>query len=370
MKMRDVAVRLLWLVAFVFAIGVSIGGVEFFAHVYRAAFALGAGCILAEVLWHPVGKILVDRDKVTDPLWERSLRLLAILTIVGVLATGVAVAGHTFRRPGWMSSWTRCATPSALEATSSSSMSRPEGRSFRARSMGRCILLEEHAFTLIASKTLGISLNLKSFFRRVSIQRRASRRPTTSSPHSALLPGSSSKAHISTFSRNRMPDKAIAPTDQTRVRAKVRALGRGRSRRMKKSSVAYPFEVRPLSKEEGGGYSIYFPDLPGCWSDGTTPEHAIENGRDALQSWLAVAQEFGDGIPKPFSSVSGRFVQRVPRSLHARLIARAKAEGVSLNTLVVSLVSQGIGKQQAAERADRRLTTRSTRTRARTARAG
>ena len=139
---------------------------------------------------------------------------------------------------------------------------------------------------------------------------------------------------------------------------------------MKKSSVAYPFEVRPLSKEEGGGYSICFPDLPGCWSDGTTPEDAIENGRDALQSWLAVAQEFGDGIPKPFSSVSGRFVQRVPRSLHARLIARAKAEGVSLNTLVVSLVSQGIGKQQAAERSDRRLTTRSTRTRARSARAG
>lgn len=109
---------------------------------------------------------------------------------------------------------------------------------------------------------------------------------------------------------------------------------------MKKSSVAYPFEVRPLSKEEGGGYSIYFPYLPGCWSDGATPEDAIEHGRDALQSWLAVAQEFGDGIPRPFPAVSGRFVQRVPRSLHARLIARAKAEGVSLNTLVVSLVSQ------------------------------
>lgn len=138
---------------------------------------------------------------------------------------------------------------------------------------------------------------------------------------------------------------------------------------MKKASVAYPFEVRPLSKEEGGGYSIYFPDLPGCWSDGATPEDAIENGRDALMSWLAVAQEFGDGIPKPFSSVSGRFVQRVPRSLHAQLIARAKAEGVSLNTLVVSLVSQGIGKQQTTGRADRRLTTRSTRTRVRTSRA-
>ena len=139
---------------------------------------------------------------------------------------------------------------------------------------------------------------------------------------------------------------------------------------MKKSSVAYPFEVRPLSKEEGGGYSIHFPDLPGCWSDGSTPEDAIENGRDALQSWLAVAQEFDDDIPRPFSAVSGRFVQRVPRSLHARLIARAKAEGVSLNTLVVSLVSQGIGKQQVAKRANRRVTTHATRTRAKTARTG
>jgi antitoxin HicB len=138
---------------------------------------------------------------------------------------------------------------------------------------------------------------------------------------------------------------------------------------MKKSVAEYPFEIRPLSKEEGGGYSIYFPDLPGCWSDGSTPEEAIENGRDALRSWLAVAEEFGDGIPKAFSAVSGRFVQRVPRSLHAQLIARAKAEGVSLNTLVVSLVSQGIGKH-AARRADRRLNTRSIRTRARTARAG
>ena len=136
---------------------------------------------------------------------------------------------------------------------------------------------------------------------------------------------------------------------------------------MKNSNVEHPFEVRPLSKEEGGGYSIYFPDLPSCWSDGASPEEAIENGRDALQSWLAVAQEFGDDIPRPFSAVSGRFVQRVPRSLHARLIARAKAEGVSLNTLVVSLVSQGMGKSQVVKRVNRRA--HAIRTRAKTTRA-
>jgi hypothetical protein len=62
-------------------------------------------------------------------------------------------------------------------------------------------------------------------------------------------------------------------------------------------------------------------------------------------------------------------VQRVPRSLHARLIARAKAEGVSLNTLVVSLVSQGIGKSQVAKRVNRRVTTHAIRPRAKTTRA-
>lgn len=130
---------------------------------------------------------------------------------------------------------------------------------------------------------------------------------------------------------------------------------------MKKFDVEYPFEIRPLAKDEGGGYSISFPDLPGCGSDGATPEEAIANGRDALHAWMSVAQEFGDELPKSFTAVSGRFVQRVPRSLHAQLIARAKAEGVSLNTLVVSLVSQGIGRRQAGARTRRPLTAQSPR---------
>jgi antitoxin HicB len=130
---------------------------------------------------------------------------------------------------------------------------------------------------------------------------------------------------------------------------------------MKTTRIDYPFEIRPLSKDEGGGYAITFPDLPGCRSDGVTPERAVENGRDALQSWLAVAREFGDKIPGPFAAVSGRFVQRVPRSLHAQLIAQAKAEGVSLNTLIVSLVSQGLGyRLEMPAESRRRPTKRST----------
>lgn len=59
----------------------------------------------------------------------------------------------------------------------------------------------------------------------------------------------------------------------------------------------YPFEIRPLTQTEGGGHLIRFPDLPGCISDGETPEEALANGADALQGWLKTRRERGLPIP-------------------------------------------------------------------------
>lgn len=64
----------------------------------------------------------------------------------------------------------------------------------------------------------------------------------------------------------------------------------------------------------------------------------------------------GRGIPAPAFQVndlaagnaSGRFVARVPKSVHARLASRAKAEGVSLNALVLSLLSEGLGRREVS----------------------
>ena len=133
---------------------------------------------------------------------------------------------------------------------------------------------------------------------------------------------------------------------------------------MKKTTLSYPFEILPLSNAEGGGYAIIFPDLPGCRSDGATPEKAVENGRLAMEDWLAVAIEFNDAVPVPYSSVSGRFVQRVPKSLHRQLVEEAKSEGVSLNTLVVSLVAEGLGRRVAKPSLTSRSSGRATKRRA------
>lgn len=106
----------------------------------------------------------------------------------------------------------------------------------------------------------------------------------------------------------------------------------------------YPFTIRHLSKEEGGGYLIEFADLPGCMSDGETIDEAIENGQDAVNVWIETAKEMNRPIPKPgeLESQSGKWVQRVPKSIHLRLVNRANEEGVSLNTLVIAMLSESL----------------------------
>ncbi|HSP01194.1 MAG TPA: toxin-antitoxin system HicB family antitoxin [Thioalkalivibrio sp.] len=42
---------------------------------------------------------------------------------------------------------------------------------------------------------------------------------------------------------------------------------------------------------------------------------------------------------------SGKFVARIPRSLHARLAARAKQEGVSMNALVSAFLAESLGRR-------------------------
>ena len=39
------------------------------------------------------------------------------------------------------------------------------------------------------------------------------------------------------------------------------------------------------------GYAIWCPGLPGCWSQGTTEEEALENTKDAIETYLATVEE-------------------------------------------------------------------------------
>lgn len=61
----------------------------------------------------------------------------------------------------------------------------------------------------------------------------------------------------------------------------------------------YPVVIEPLSEADGGGFVALVPDLPGCMSDGQTPEEAIANVQDAIAAWKEAARDHGRAIPAP-----------------------------------------------------------------------
>jgi predicted RNase H-like HicB family nuclease len=103
-------------------------------------------------------------------------------------------------------------------------------------------------------------------------------------------------------------------------------------------NLEYPYTVVP----DDGSFFIEFPDLPGCM---TQVEDASEIGAmaDEIRTlWLETTYYDNDlPIPVPVAAeYSGKFVTRVPKSLHRDLVQSAKREGMSLNSYVVALLSE------------------------------
>jgi predicted RNase H-like HicB family nuclease len=61
----------------------------------------------------------------------------------------------------------------------------------------------------------------------------------------------------------------------------------------------YEIAIRPLTEAEGGGVGATVPELPGCVSDGETPQEALENVENAIACWVEAAREAGEPIPEP-----------------------------------------------------------------------
>jgi predicted RNase H-like HicB family nuclease len=48
-------------------------------------------------------------------------------------------------------------------------------------------------------------------------------------------------------------------------------------------------------KKTDEGYSVWAPGLPGCWSQGTTEEEALENIKDAIGTYLKTVDLLSKG---------------------------------------------------------------------------
>jgi predicted RNase H-like HicB family nuclease len=61
----------------------------------------------------------------------------------------------------------------------------------------------------------------------------------------------------------------------------------------------YTVRIERLAESDGSGYLATVPDLPGCMSDGASPEEALKNIQEAIASWIEAAKEWKQDIPKP-----------------------------------------------------------------------
>jgi len=103
--------------------------------------------------------------------------------------------------------------------------------------------------------------------------------------------------------------------------------------------------TRELIPEPEGGWFVRVKELPGCMSQGDTPEEAMEMINEAMELWLETALDHGMTIPEPRmdEEYSGKFVARLPKSLHRKCVERADEDEVSLNQWVVAALSEAVG---------------------------
>ena len=97
-----------------------------------------------------------------------------------------------------------------------------------------------------------------------------------------------------------------------------------------------------LWSEEDQGFIATCPDFPGLSAFGETPQEALSEASVALELFIESTEASGDQLPKPTESIdySGQIRVRMPKTLHSSLAQKAKKEGVSLNTWMITLLSE------------------------------
>ncbi len=109
--------------------------------------------------------------------------------------------------------------------------------------------------------------------------------------------------------------------------------------------MALPYRMEIVPDVEEGGFTAWYPDLPGCLTCAETLEGVIANAQDAKRAWLEAALAEGTEIVEPSremvpSDYSGQFKLRLPRSLHRSLSMHARQEGISMNQYCLYLLAK------------------------------
>jgi predicted RNase H-like HicB family nuclease len=111
----------------------------------------------------------------------------------------------------------------------------------------------------------------------------------------------------------------------------------------------YKIEIEKADDDEGGGYIATISEL-GCIGDGNTIEEAINDVKEVAENLIKIAIEDGKAVPIPQrykrkEEYSGKLTLRIPKTLHKMLFLQAEREGCSINQLITTYISLGIGNE-------------------------
>jgi predicted RNase H-like HicB family nuclease len=106
-----------------------------------------------------------------------------------------------------------------------------------------------------------------------------------------------------------------------------------------------------LRRDEDGDVIASITELEGCLAHGRDAAEALAELASMKRLWIESCLADGKPVPLPAeeddSLPSGKWLQRVPRTLHRKLTDLAQREGVSLNQYVVSVLAEAVGAQTA-----------------------
>lgn len=107
-------------------------------------------------------------------------------------------------------------------------------------------------------------------------------------------------------------------------------------------NLPYDCVIKQIVDESGIYFHATVLELDGCQSTGETFQEAYEGLREAMEGWIEIKLKNGYSVPVPIDTenYSGKFVLRLPKSLHCRLAMEAEKEGVSLNQYALYKLAQ------------------------------
>ena len=127
----------------------------------------------------------------------------------------------------------------------------------------------------------------------------------------------------------------------------------------------YRLEVQRIRDDVEPYWYVTSPDLDElmCYGTGETIDEAVRAFEESKASAFAFYLEKNIPIPEPTErqplTASGKFVVRVPKWVHAKTVAKAKEQGVSLNSWVNAVLLANLMHQDAMANLGRRTEGRS-----------